>query len=159
MQTVDLPLDIYGVRYPEAALATLQHYGIAYGGWLPNAAAPDVFARHLATVHVPRRFYVTGLPGNPTIRGFEALACGIPLVSAPWLDSETLFTIGQDFLMARNEAEMTAHLRAVRNDAGLRVSLAAHGLATIRARHSCAHRVDELFGVLERIGTSAAVAL
>ena len=43
-------------------------------------AAPEVFARHLATVHVPRRFYVDALPGIPTIRVFEALACGIPLV-------------------------------------------------------------------------------
>ena len=53
----------------------------------PNASAPEVFARHLATVHVPRRFYVTEqLPGIPTIRVFEALACGIPLVCAPWRD-------------------------------------------------------------------------
>ena len=53
----------------------------------PNAAAPGIFARHLATVHVPRRYYATILPGIPTIRVFEALACGIPLVSAPWDDS------------------------------------------------------------------------
>ncbi len=49
-------------------------------GW-PTPARPAVFARHLATVHVPRRFYVEHLPGIPTIRVFEALACGIPLVS------------------------------------------------------------------------------
>jgi spore maturation protein CgeB len=30
----------------------------------------------------------------------------------------------------------------------LRDALATHGLATIRARHSCAHRVDELLGIL-----------
>ena len=153
-QTLGLPLDIYGVRYPAEARATLDRYGVRYRGWLPNAAAPGVFARHRATVHVPRRFYVTTLPGIPTIRVFEALACGIPLVSAPWSDSEGLFTIGEDFLMARNEAEMTAHLRAVRDDSALRRSLTEHGLATIRARHSCAHRVDELMGVLERIGTN-----
>ncbi len=82
-----LPLDIHGVRYPQEALATLAAYGARYRGWLPNAAAPEVFARHLATVHVPRRFYVAALPGIPTIRVFEALACGIPLVSAPWSDT------------------------------------------------------------------------
>ena len=43
------------------------------------------------TVHVPRRPYVDALPGIPTIRVFEALACGIPLVSAPWRDEEGLF--------------------------------------------------------------------
>ena len=40
-----------------------------------------MFARYRVTVHVPRRPYVAALPGIPTIRPFEALACGIPLVS------------------------------------------------------------------------------
>ena len=109
-----LPLDIHGVRYPEEALRALAAEGARYRGWLPNAAAPAVFARHLATVHVPRRFYVEALPGIPTIRVFEALACGIPLASAPWEDSEGLFRPGLDFLVARDGTEMTRHLRALR---------------------------------------------
>ena len=32
--------------------------GIEYGGWLPNYAVPDVFARYTVTVHIPRRPYV-----------------------------------------------------------------------------------------------------
>ena len=151
-----LPLDIHGVRYPEPALATLARYGAHYRGWLPNAAAPDRFAHYLATVHVPRGFYVTGLPGIPTIRVFEALACGIPLVSAPWSDSEGLFTVGEDFLMAQDEGEMTAHLVALRTDPELRQSLRDRGLATIRARHTCAHRVDELMAILARIDAAVA---
>lgn len=146
-----LPLDIYGVRYPDEALAMLERHGARYRGWLPNARAPEVFARHLATVHVPRRFYVNMLPGIPTIRVFEALACGIPLVSAPWQDAEHLFRPGEDFLFARNGAEMAQHLAALRDDPALRRSLARHGLETIRARHSCAHRVDELMGILARL--------
>jgi spore maturation protein CgeB len=143
-----LPLDIYGVRYPAEALATLDRYGVRYHGWAPNAAAPRIFARHLATVHVPRRYYATILPGIPTIRVFEALACGIPLISAPWDDSERLFTPWRDYLVARDGAEMTRHLTALRDDAGLRRSLVEHGLATIRARHSCAHRVDQLLAIV-----------
>ncbi|MFT8244349.1 CgeB family protein [Roseomonas sp. BN140053] len=147
-RTAELPLDIYGVRYPDDALQTLNRYGVRFHGWAPNARAPDIFARHLATVHVPRRFYVELLPGIPTIRVFEALACGIPLVSAPWQDSEHLFTPGSDFLVARDEAEMVQHLRALRHDPALRRDLAARGLATVRARHSCAHRAEELLGIL-----------
>ena len=143
-QEADLPLRIHGVRYPAEALETLRRYGVRYGNWLANAAAPDVFARHLATVHVPRRFYVDRLPGIPTIRVFEALACGIPLVSAPWSDSEHLFAPGRDFLVARDGAEMTRHLRTLAHEPDLRRELATHGLATIRARHSCAHRAAEL---------------
>ena len=150
-----LPLDIHGVRYPEAALRMLQRYGVRYHGWLANAAAPAAFARRMATVHVPRRFYVEQLPGIPTIRVFEALACGIPLVSAPWIDSEDLFRVGEDFLMVRSGEEMTAALRRLKTDAALRAQLSTSGLETIRARHTCAHRVDELFAVLRRLGASA----
>jgi spore maturation protein CgeB len=148
----DLPLDIYGVRYPPDALAMLDRYRVQYRGWLPNAQAPAVFAQHLATVHVPRRFYTTVLPGIPTIRVFEALACGIPLVSAPWDDSEGLFRIDQDFLFARDGAEMTAHLRKLRDDPDLRAALVSSGLETIHARHTCAHRAAELLNIAGGIG-------
>ncbi len=89
----------------------LDRYGARYHGWLPNHAAPEVFARHAFTVHVPRRFYVTQLPGIPTIRVFEALACGIPLISAPWDDAEGLFTPGEDFLVAEDGAAVAHHAR------------------------------------------------
>jgi spore maturation protein CgeB len=147
-KAADLPLDIYGVRYPDEARAMLARHGARYHGWAPNAQAPAIFARHLATVHVPRRFYSTILPGIPTIRVFEALACGIPLVSAPWSDAEHLFRPGQDYLVAQNGEEMTQHLRTLRDDAALRSELVRSGLETILARHTCAHRVDELLAIV-----------
>ncbi len=150
-----LPLDVYGVRYPDEAKALLAGYGAAYRGWSPNAAAPAVFARHLATVHVPRRYYTTILPGIPTIRVFEALACGIPLVSAPWNDAEGLFCTG-DYLTAADGAAMTRHLTALRDDPALRAATAAAGLATIRAHHTCGHRVDELLAILAGLAAAPA---
>ena len=152
-----LPLDIHGVRYPEDALAMLARHGARYRGWLANARAPEIFARHLATVHVPRRYYATQLPGIPTIRVFEALACGIPLVSAPWEDSEGLFQPGEDFLVARTGEEMTSHLKRLRDDPDLRSELVASGLARIRARHTCGHRADELMAIAARLDTPQAV--
>lgn len=146
-----LPLDIHGVRYPREAKAMLKRNGARYCGWLANHKVPKIFARRVATVHVPRRYYATILPGIPTIRIFEALACGIPLVSAPWEDSESLFRPGRDFLLARNEAEMTGALRDIAGNAALRRSLAAAGLESIRRRHSCGHRADELLAILEKI--------
>ncbi|HST73805.1 MAG TPA: glycosyltransferase [Acetobacteraceae bacterium] len=143
-----LLLDVYGVRYPADALASLEKFGARYHGWLPNARAPEVFARHMATVHVPRRYYASALPGIPTIRVFEALACGIPLICAPWQDCEELFRPGQDYLVANDGDTMHDHLRELTHDPGLRASLAASGLETIRARHSCAHRVDELLRIV-----------
>jgi spore maturation protein CgeB len=146
-----LALDVHGVRYPRDALALLERYGARYLGWLPNARAPQAFARHLATVHVPRRFYVEALPGIPTIRVFEALACGIPLLCAPWSDAEGLFRPGEDFLVAHDRAEMARHLRAVRHDPELRASLVRSGLETIGARHTCAHRAGELLDIVDAL--------
>jgi spore maturation protein CgeB len=142
---------VHGVRYPESAVQAVQAAGLSYEGWLANHRAPEVFARHRVTVHVPRRAYVNRLPGVPTIRVFEALACGIPLVSSPWRDVEGLFRAGEDYLVARDGREMTAHLELVLANPGAATQLAANGLERIRAHHTCAHRVDELLGIVEEV--------
>ncbi len=146
-----VPLDIHGVRYPPEALAMLAHHGAHYHGWLPNHAAPAAFARHAFTVHVPRRFYVTRLPGIPTIRVFEALACGIPLICAPWDDAEGLFTPGEDYLVAEDGAAVERHARRLLADPAAAAALAARGLATVRARHTCAHRAAELLAIVDSL--------
>lgn len=154
VQRLGLRAAVYGVRYPEHARRALADAGIIWRGWLANFDVPRVFARHRVTVHVPRRPYVEALPGIPTIRMFEALACGIPLVSAPWRDEEGLFAAGEDHLVAHDTGEMTRHLRALLADRERAAELAARGVATIRARHTCTHRVDELFAICARLGRS-----
>lgn len=104
------------------------------------------------TVHIPRRPYVKALPGIPTIRPFEALACGIPLVSAPWEDSDRLFTAGKDFLMAGSGQEMQALMGTLASDPHLRRSLASHGRKTIIERHTCGHRVNQLLQICRELG-------
>jgi spore maturation protein CgeB len=148
---------VYGVRYPASARRALADAGIEYCGWLANYEAPRVFARFRATVHVPRRPYVDALRGIPTIRVFEALACGIPLVTAPWEDCEGMFEAGRDFLVASNGAEMKQHLRELMEDEGMRRELALHGRQTILARHTCAHRVGELTEIASELGIATGV--
>jgi spore maturation protein CgeB len=156
VRELGLKARVYGVRYPDDVLEELAEAGIEYGGWLPNYRVPETFARYRVTVHIPRRPYASALPGIPTIRPFEALACGIPLVSAPWHDSEELFRHGRDFLMAADGAEMTARLSRVLSDPGLSRDLAASGLETIRLRHTCSHRVDRLREIVSAAGNFAA---
>jgi spore maturation protein CgeB len=155
VEELGLTAKVHGVRYPPEAIESLRQAGIQYAGWVPNFEVPALFARYCVTVHVPRRPYATALPGVPTIRVFEALACGIPLVSAPWNDSEGLFTPGSDFLVARTGAEMVRSLETILNDREYADSLARHGLETIRARHTCAHRVDELLNIYMELRGSA----
>ena len=150
VRALGLKARVYGVRYPAKALAELDAAGIEYGGWIANYRVPEVFAQYHVTVHIPRRPYARSLPGIPTIRPFEAMACGIPLVSAPWDDTEGLFRPGRDFLFARNGGEMIASLRAVLSDDQCAAGLAASGLETIRSRHTCAHRAAELMDIAGR---------
>jgi spore maturation protein CgeB len=147
VRALGLSARVYGVRYPDQAKERLREAGIEYGGWVPNYDEPAVFARYRVTVHVPRRKYVRALPGIPTIRPFEALACGVAMVSAPWDDVEDLFTPGEDFLVAKDGEEMARHLRALLGDPEMARALARHGRRSVLSRHTCAHRVEELLGI------------
>ncbi len=150
VRRLGLSATVHGVRYPDHALRALAAAGIDYRGSIPNSDVPEAFARHRVTVHVPRRPYVEALPGIPTIRPFEALACGIPLVSAPWQDCEGLFRDG-DLRYARDGDEMTRCLAALLADPEAARDQAARGLETVAARHTCLHRADELLGMLARL--------
>ncbi|MBV8889185.1 MAG: glycosyltransferase [Alphaproteobacteria bacterium] len=148
---------VHGVRYPAEGLAALAAAAIDYAGYLPNFRVPRAFAEARMTVHVPRRPYVRALPGIPTIRVFEALACGIPLVSAPWEDCEGLFAPGEDFLVAADGNAMRRHLARLRADPALARDIAERGRATVEARHSCSDRVDELLAICRDLGRDLAI--
>jgi spore maturation protein CgeB len=142
---------VYGVRYPREVLSLLDHSGVHYGGWIANFRAPEVYANFQFTVHVPRRYYVDRLPGIPTIRPFEAMACGIPLISSPWEDSEGLFRAGADYLVADNPTVMRHHMRTLLNDNGLVKEMTDKALARIRRYHTCGHRVAQLLDIVAQL--------
>ncbi|WP_029034354.1 CgeB family protein [Salinimicrobium terrae] len=152
IKELKLKAKVYGVRYPEKARKALEDAGIEYGGWLPNYKVPEVFAKYKVTVHVPRRPYVEMLPGIPTIRPFEALSCGIPLICSPWDDAENLFTPGEDYLIAKDGNDMGYKLAEVIKSAQLARSLSKNGRKTILEKHTCAHRVNALEGILQELG-------
>jgi len=153
VKDLQLNAEVYGVRYPAAAIAALESAGVRYRGWLPNYRVPEVFAGARLTLHIPRRPYVKELPGIPTIRPFEALACGIPLICSPWHDAEHLFTPGKDFLIAHDGNEMKQLIEKVLSEPAFAEELAINGLATIKQRHTCAHRVDELLEIHAEVVT------
>jgi spore maturation protein CgeB len=149
VRELKLSCTIYGVRYPDHAIAELKEAGIDYKGWIPNYKVPEVFSNYKLTMHIPRWPYVKALPGIPTIRPFEAMACGITLVSAPWDDAENLFTPGKDFLYASGTDEIKKIITELLNNISLREELTRHALATIRDRHTCSHRVDQFLNIFE----------
>jgi spore maturation protein CgeB len=147
----DLKLNckVYGVRYPQDALSILEKSDIKYQGWLPNYKVPQVFSQSRLTIHVPRRPYVRMLPGIPTIRMFEALACGIPLISSQWDDCEHLLTEGKDYLMVKDGAMMRECIQTILENTSFAKDLGSHGRNTILEKHTCAHRVDQLLEICD----------
>ncbi len=141
---------VYGVRYPQDGLDALHGAGIAYDGYLPNLEAPAVYARSHLTLHIPRQQYTAALAGIPTIRVFEALACGIPLLSAPWQDTEALFRPG-DFRFVANGAGMADAMRHLLAEPAEAAAQAARGLETVLARHTCVHRAQELTHICQEL--------
>jgi spore maturation protein CgeB len=147
----DSKFAVHGVRYPEGARAKLAEAGIHFRGYLPNLQTPEMYARSRISLHIPRRFYANGLSGVPTIRVFEALASGAPLVCSPWMDSEGLFRAGQDYICVPDGQAMICELKHLLSDAKAREQLSANGLETIRARHTCSHRAEQLVEICREL--------
>jgi len=143
---------VHGVRYPKAAKEQLTEAGIEYRGYLPNLSAPVVYGQSKLALHVPRRQYANGLSGVPTIRVFETLACGIPLLCSPWEDVEGLFRPGEDYLRFRDGKAMKSAAEALLEDESARAQLSANGMETIRKRHTCEHRAEQLMEICKELG-------
>jgi spore maturation protein CgeB len=141
---------IYGVRYPQEAQEALRDAGVRYGGYLANLNAPAVYASSQLTVHVPRQQYAREMVGIPTIRVFEALACGVPLISAPWQDAEGLFREG-DMLFVKTGEEMQRAIKRLLERPGEAKAQAERGMETVQGRHTCRHRAEELTEIIEEV--------
>jgi spore maturation protein CgeB len=151
--SLGLHANVYGVRYPQSALEAIAAAGMKYGGWLPAHHVPATFARARATIHVPRGPYARSLPGIPTIRMFEAMACGIPIVSSPWEDAEKIFAPGTYIRVADSE-QMKAALRLLLADIDLAAATADAAYRHIVEHHTCRHRAIELLSIADGIRTS-----
>ena len=141
---------IYGVRYPVDGLLALQEAHVRYQGYLPNLDAPSVYATAGITIHIPRQQYISAILGIPTIRVFEALACGIPLISAPWQDTEELFR-RDDLCFVENGIAMREMMQHLLANPLAAADQARRGLETLLARHTCDHRARELTAICEEL--------
>lgn len=142
---------VYGVRYPELAQKELSAAEIEYRGYLPNLSAPITYSSSALTLHIPRRCYANGLSGIPTIRMFEAFACGVPLICSPWADLEGLFRVRQDFICVKDGREMSAEIAHLLKDAAAREQLSREALQTITGRHTCLHRARQFEEICEEL--------
>jgi len=141
----------YGVRYPDSAREALRSTGIDFRGYLPNLQTPAAYAESALALHIPRRQYANGLSGIPTIRMFEAMACGTALVCSPWSDLEGLFREGEDYVAVPDGETMKRELRQLLRDPSRQRQIGQSALQTIQSRHTCAHRAEQLTAICHEL--------
>jgi spore maturation protein CgeB len=81
---------------------------------------------------------------SPSVRLFEAAACGTPIVSDAWDGIEEFLAPGREVLLARTAADVLAYVRDLPEDE--RQAVGARARSRILADHTAAHRAEELEG-------------
>lgn len=76
---------------------------------------------------------------SPSVRLFEAAACGTAIISDTWAGLDTLFTPGREILLAETSDTVVAALASADADA-----IGQAGRARVLAAHTAAHRAAEL---------------
>ena len=79
---------------------------------------------------------------SPSVRLFEAAACGTPIISDAWEGLDELFTLDKEILIARTPGDTLRYLHEI--DETERVAIGQRARARVLARHTAAHRAAEL---------------
>ncbi len=79
---------------------------------------------------------------SPSVRLFEAAACGTPIVSDRWAGLDTLLTPGSEIVLADDADAVVALLTSTAEDE--RRAMAARARARVLAEHTAAHRAEAL---------------
>jgi spore maturation protein CgeB len=79
---------------------------------------------------------------SPSVRLFEAAACGTPIISDDWVGLSDVLEPGKEILLAHSADDVTAYLRDLSPAQAEQIAVAAR--ERICAQHSSAHRADEL---------------
>jgi spore maturation protein CgeB len=108
---------------------------------LAPAEHPAFYSAQRLTVNVTRADMVRA-GWSPSVRLFEAAACGVPIVSDRWPGLESFFRPGTDILLADTAGDVLAHLD--RLDDARREEIGVSARARILAGHTAEHRAAEL---------------
>ena len=79
---------------------------------------------------------------SPSVRLFEAAACGTPVISDWWEGLDSFFEIGREILVARSTEEALRILRETSEPE--REEIGARARQRVLAEHTAAHRAKEL---------------
>jgi spore maturation protein CgeB len=86
---------------------------------------------------------------SPSVRLFEAAACGTPIISDYWEGLDEFFVPGEDILIAHDSADTLRYLREMPDSERRRIG--ARARAAVLQKHTSAHRAAELVTYLQEV--------
>lgn len=117
---------------------------------IPPGDHPPFYCGQRYTLNVTRADMVRA-GWSPSIRLFEAAACGVPVISDPWEGLETLFRPESEILIAATAEEVLTILRELPEHERLAIGRRARN--RVLAEHTAVHRAAELESyILEAMG-------
>jgi spore maturation protein CgeB len=131
---------VAGPQYPEdfdwpANVRRIEH--------LPPGEHGDFYGRQRFTLNLTREQMIrTGFA--PSVRLFEAAACGVPVISDWWEGLDTFFRPDREILISRSSAQTLAYLRGIDDAVRQRIGSAAR--ARVLSEHTAQRRAEELEG-------------
>lgn len=114
---------------------------------------PAFYARQRFTLNLTRPEMVRA-GWSPSVRLFEAAACGVPAISDWWEGLDTFFEPGSEILIAKSAAEVTRILREVSYAEARDIGTAAR--RRVLAAHTAERRAEELEAHVAAVTTVAA---
>jgi spore maturation protein CgeB len=88
---------------------------------------------------------------SPSVRLFEAGACGVPIISDEWRGLEDFFTPGEEILIAQSAADTLHYLKDISPADAFAIGERAR--ARVLAQHTSEHRARELEGYIAEIAS------
>jgi spore maturation protein CgeB len=133
---------VYGPQYPEDLKwpANVRHKD-----HLPPAQHRSFYNQQRFTLNVTRADMVRA-GYSPSVRLFEAAACGTPIISDNWIGLDEFFVPGKEILISRSAAETLQYLREMPEAERQRIGERARDV--VLSQHTSAHRAKELIGFL-----------
>jgi spore maturation protein CgeB len=113
---------------------------------------PAFYAAQRATLSVTRA-EMRRWGYSPSVRLFEAAACGVPVVSDPWPGLERFFEPGREILVASSSAEVVAML----GSEDLR-EIGRRARTRVLAEHTAERRAERLEQLVEELAPARAAA-
>lgn len=114
---------------------------VTYEPHLPPAEHRGFYNSQRFTLNVTRQDMIRA-GWSPSVRLFEAAACGTPIISDRWAGIESLLVPHQEILLVDRTADVLDILRRCGDEERLRIAERAR--LRITSEHTAAHRAEEV---------------